>query len=416
MAFSCGIDFGTSNSAIAQALNSKVSLVPIEGTNTTIPSAIFYSPDVDPLFGRAAVKTFVERENGRFMRSFKRVLGTGLMQSGTIVNGKRVMFEDIITDFLSHIKNRAEEHTQKEFQNVVLGRPVHFVDSNSEADLRAQNNLEDIAKKSGFKNISFQFEPIAAAFSHEQFINEEKLALIVDIGGGTSDFTVIRLSPDGKEKSDRSADILANAGVRVGGNDFDKDFSINQFMAHFGYQTTYGDKNLIVPVSPFHEASEWSKINFLYTPQTMRMMRDVYAQSHRKRVLSRFIKLLEDEEVHLLLAEIERTKILLTDQKNVLSDLTFLEPSLGLEISREDFNKGVLKQVEKIKQSMVSCLRQAGVTKKEIDLIVLTGGTSEIPILKESICALFPHVQVSDKDKFSSVVQGLAHDSLRKFG
>src|SRR5690606_29664205 len=144
---------------------------------------------------------------GRFMRSLKRILGTPLMEQGTIINGKRKPFENIIADFLRQMKTTAEAASGQAFDSVVMGRPVHFIDHDPEGDRRAEQELCGIAKSVGFKNIEFQFEPIAAAFAHERKLTEEKLALVADIGGGTSDFTVIRLSPDNIGKAGRSDDI-----------------------------------------------------------------------------------------------------------------------------------------------------------------------------------------------------------------
>ena len=135
-----------------------------------------------------------------------------------------------------------------------MGRPVHFRDNDPSGDAQAQAELEKIARSVGFKHVAFQYEPIAAAFAHEQNLSSEKLAFVVDIGGGTSDFTVIRLSPTRKLKLDRSDDVLANTGVRIGGNDFDKDLSLKSFMPCFGLGSEYrsGDKNIKIPFGMKH--------------------------------------------------------------------------------------------------------------------------------------------------------------------
>src|SRR5690606_26933735 len=193
----CGLDFGTTNSTLALCRGGGVTLVPLEEGDITIPRAVFYSvASPSACFGRQAMRLFMEGEEGRFMRSLKRILGTNLMQDGTVVNGRLKKFEDILADFIGHMKAVAEKHSGVEITNVVLGRPVHFADNDSKTDSRAQEALQNIAKAVGFKHIVFQYEPIAAAFAHERKLASEKLALVVDIGGGTSDFTVIRLSRD----------------------------------------------------------------------------------------------------------------------------------------------------------------------------------------------------------------------------
>ena len=247
----CGIDFGTSNSSIAiAASNIKPKLIQVENSKTTIPSTIFYeNGKASPVFGEYAISSYTNGDQGRFMRSLKRVLGTDLMEQGTIVNSKSVKFENILAQFIKYLKNKAEAETNSEIKNVVMGRPVHFRDNDKKGDDLAQKQLENIAKMVGFENIVFQFEPIAAAYAHEEKILEEKLAIVIDIGGGTSDFSILKLGKNLQQKKNREDDILASSGVRIGGNDFDKNLSIASFMPELGYKTTYSEKNLVVPSS-----------------------------------------------------------------------------------------------------------------------------------------------------------------------
>lgn len=172
---SCGIDFGTSNSSVALAKEGNIHLVPVEQAHLTIPSALFFQrANNSAFYGRAAVNLFFEREQGRFMRSLKRVLGTSLMKQGTVVNGVSMNFSTIITSFLQHIKDKADADAGQEIEQVVMGRPVHFVDHDPAADARAQDELKAIAQRIGFTHIDFQFEPIAAAFAHEARLRGEK--------------------------------------------------------------------------------------------------------------------------------------------------------------------------------------------------------------------------------------------------
>src|SRR5688500_15048946 len=135
---SCGIDFGTSNSSIALANNHTISLVPVENTHLTIPSAIFFPHQVyKPCFGRAASDSFLSKKQGRYMRSLKRILGTSLVKQGTLINGKVIKFDNIISLFIKNLKDKATALVDQEIENVVMGRPVHFVDNDAEADKRA---------------------------------------------------------------------------------------------------------------------------------------------------------------------------------------------------------------------------------------------------------------------------------------
>ncbi|MBO0949357.1 Hsp70 family protein [Fibrella forsythiae] len=413
---SCGIDFGTSNSSIAIDSKGKISLVPVENASVTIPSAIFFQQrDNKALYGRKAISLFLNREPGRFMRSLKRVLGTSLMNQGTLVNGASMNFTTIISAFLSQLKEKADGAAGQEINSVVMGRPVHFVDNDSAADARAQAELTLIAQRVGFKHIEFQFEPIAAAFAHEAQLTGEKLAIVADLGGGTSDFTVIRLSNKFIHKPDRSSDILANTGVRIGGNDFDKDLSLAAIMPELGYRSTYGEKGLEVPLKPYQDLSEWSKVNFLYTPKLIMQMKQLLYQSHDKTRFSRLLKVLQDETGHTLLAAAEGTKIALTDNQMHEAALDFIDEGFFIPIGRGQFDEAIREEVEKISASAQQCIQEAGISTKAIELVILTGGSTEVHSVQAEFKRLFPNAAIADENKLSSVGLGLAYDSRNKF-
>ena len=411
----CGIDFGTSNSAIAISTAKGVTLAPVEGAHLTLPSALFYPVGKAPIYGRDAMRHFTEGEDGRFMRSLKRLLGTQLMNFGTLVNDKPRRFDEIIGGFVSYMKAKGEAISGKPVENVVMGRPVHFVDSDPDADYAAEEQLRRIAREAGFKNIEFQFEPIAAAFAHEPKLTSEKLALVVDIGGGTSDFTVIRLGPDRAKKLVRRDDILGNSGTRLGGNDLDKDLSLLSFMPPLGYKTTYGDKNLPVPLSWFHEMAEWSKINFLYNPKMKSEVKSVLRESHAPEKMARYAKLLQTETGHRLLATVEHVKIELTDQPATTAMLNFIEENLSVNVTRSDFERAISARMDKISDTISDCLATAGVQQNQIELIVLTGGPTDTPLIKSLIRNTFPAAAVSEENKLSSVALGLGYDSEKRF-
>lgn len=413
----CGIDFGTSNSSIAVAgPEQSPVLVPVENNKPTIPSTIFYQNGKNaPLFGSEAVNAYINGEQGRLMRSLKRVLGTDLMNSGTILNGKSVKFENILSQFIKNLKDKAQALHDCEAASVVMGRPVHFRDNDAKGDARAEAELTSVAKAVGFQNIVFQFEPIAAAYAHEVNIPDEKLACVVDIGGGTSDFTIIRIGRKLQSKADRSDDILASAGIRIGGNDFDKNLTIKAFMPELGLKTTYGDKNLFVPSSQYFDLAEWSKVNSVYSYQNKRTIQQVLAEAHEAAKYKRLLELVEKEQGHHLLGEAEKAKINLTDNDEYQVCLDFLDDKPLVHTFKTAFEDAINENVMKISASLKECLHQAGITSETVELIVLTGGSTEIPFVQQELCRLFRNAVVSGENKLSSVGLGLAYDSLRKF-
>ena len=413
---SCGIDFGTSNSSIALATEESVRLVPTENDHNTIPSAMFFlRKDNAAFFGREAINLFLKKTPGRLMRSLKRVLGTSIMNQGTMVNGEIMKFDQIIANYLNVLKEKAEAEAGKVIEAVTMGRPVHFIDNNTEADRKAEAELAIIAKKIGFKHVSFQFEPIAAAFAHEQKISNEKLAMVVDLGGGTSDFSVIKLSNKYCKKADRSDDILANTGIRIGGNEFDKDLSLAAIMPLIGYRSTYGEKKLEVPLYHYHDLSEWSKVNSLYTIRIISQVKQLLFESHEKEKYRRLLKILHDESGHSLLATTEEAKIALTDSKSYKASFDFLETGLTSEINQDIFNNAIEGRIEKIRETSIDCLKKATIKKEEIQLVILTGGTTEVPKVQSEFKKLFPNAEISGENKLSSVGLGLAYDSHNKF-
>jgi hypothetical chaperone protein len=223
----CGIDFGTSNSTAGwrrpgQSAPSSL-LLPLEDGKLTLPSVVFFhAEDAHVSYGRAALADYLAGHEGRLMRSLKSLLGTSMMDDHTEVMGRALPFRDLLAQFVGELKRRAEQAAGREFTRAVLGRPVFFVDDDHKADQRAERTLEEIARKAGLRDIAFQYEPIAAAFDYESQITREELVLVVDIGGGTSDFALIRLSPERAGRPERRDDILASGGVHIGGTDFDK--------------------------------------------------------------------------------------------------------------------------------------------------------------------------------------------------
>lgn len=405
-----GIDFGTTNSAAGiTGLMQDPVMVNLEEEKQTIPSALFFSfKGKETLFGRAARDAYLSGEEGRFMRSLKRILGTDLMNHYTQIGKDVWHFDEILSLFMKQIKNKIEEKAQQEITDIVLGRPVRFQNDSEEVDKNAQNKLLQIATLSGFKNIHFQFEPIAAAFAHEQKLTHEALAFIVDIGGGTSDFTLIRLGPNRKNKKERSDDILASTGIMIGGNDFDKQLSITDFMPELGKGITYGEKNLKVPLKPYYDLSEWSKINGCYDSKYILPLEDISFQANNKR-FNRLLEVLHHQLGHKLLDYVEESKILLSNKNRFGLHLDFLSENPSVILKKEDFEKSISQIIHSITLPLTECLKTAGITADNVELVILTGGSTEIPLVNQTFKSFFKKAVFSEENKLSSVAQGLTY-------
>src|SRR6202012_1463711 len=279
-------------------------LAALEGDPVTIPSAIFYKADGGAHIGRRAIEAYVEGDPGRLMRSLKSVLGTSLIDETTRVGRERLSFRDVIAYYVGALKRRAEQVLGYSLQQVVHGRPVHFVDDNPAGDAKAEATLRDIAESVGFRDISFQFEPIAAALDYERQIGSEEVALIADIGGGTSDFSLVRLGPQPHGKADRAADILANDGVRIGGTDFDRQLSLGVVMPLFGFGSPMQREGLDVPPSYFQDLATWSNINRMYERQVLLDIRKVRREAREPELLDRLVRVVEEQRGHTLAMEV----------------------------------------------------------------------------------------------------------------
>ena len=349
------------------------------------------------------------------MRSLKSILGSELMKESTLVGARAMTFSDIIGCFIGEIKKRAEQSIGNELTNVVMGRPVHFVDDDTMADARAEDELRAIALAQGFKNIAFEFEPIAAARDYESKLAKEELVLVVDIGGGTSDFSVIRLSPAARLNPDRSGDILANAGVHIGGTDFDKRFSLDVVMPHFGYGSKLKN-NLDAPKTEFHMLATWHLINFLYTQKNKTAVRNIYNDSEERDLIKRFMNVLENQRGHDIAAQVEAAKIILSEQPNALMDLGFAEQDWVLSSTQTDLIRATENDVTKIIATALQTVGQgAGLNTSAIDSIFMTGGSTALPGFIDEVRRAFPDASIMQGDRFSSVATGLGISAARIF-
>jgi len=412
-----GIDFGTSNSTVGFMENGKPRLVALENGQVTMPSAVFFNfEDNHTHFGRRAIADYTDNVEGRLLRALKSVLGTSLIHEKTRIKAHSIAFSDIIGSFLLYLKEKLEAQLGDTVDNVVLGRPVHFVDEDEDADRRAQDELEKAAIKRGFRNIAFQFEPIAAALDYEQRVSREELALIIDIGGGTSDFSIVRVSPERAKAADRKDDILANTGVHIGGTDFDRLLSMAHLMPELGYKTQTKDGKRNLPAGYFFDLATWQRINLLYTSKAMTDLRQIRYEAERPELVERMIDIVRHRQGHALAGRIEAAKIELTDSAETAMEIALTDETLRVPMTRAGLDSAITEAVGRVTATVSKTLEDAGLKPEQITTLFLTGGSTAIPLLKQSVFALFPGATVVEGDMFGSVGLGLALDASRKFG
>lgn len=411
-----GIDFGTSNSTVGWWRPDTEPLIALEDDKITLPSVIFFNVEERrPVYGRLALHEYLEGYEGRLMRSLKSLLGSSLLKSETTVLGSAMPFKDLLGLFIGELKKRAETVAGREFESVVLGRPVFFVDDDPKADQEAQDTLVAVAQKLGFKDVSFQYEPLAAAFDYERSIQREELVLIVDIGGGTSDFSLVRLSPERREVADRQGDILATGGVHIGGTDFDKQLSIQGVMPLFGYGSKM-KSDAFMPTSYHLNLATWHTINAVYAQKSQLALQNMRYDIVDATGIDRLFKLIEQRAGHWLAMQVEASKIELSDAERRDIDLARVEAGLVAELSRELFEGAIGPLLERVRGSISELLNSADVDPARVDTVFFTGGSSGVPALRQSVAAMLPNARHVDGDRFGGIGNGLAIEAMKRYG
>jgi hypothetical chaperone protein len=425
----CAIDFGTSNSAIAiPAPGGAMRLVELEPGHQTMPTAVFYfvegrhDADGPPrAFGRAAVAAYIEGTEGRLMRSMKSILGSGLIDQTTDVGGGRgVKYADILAGYLKRLRRKALEAGAPEPLNkVVLGRPVFFVDEDPARDAVAQKSLELAAHAVGFDEVHFQYEPIAAAFDYESKINAERIVLVADIGGGTSDFSVVRVGPERMKRLDRRDDILANHGVHIAGTDFDRHIELASILRELGYRSLgperAGQPAREVPSGVYFDLATWHLINTVYSPGRVAELRSMRSFYGNPRHHERLMTVVEDHLGHELAARAESAKIAVSGGGDTVIDLGLVESGLSVPLGEATAVAALEADIGRIVQAGRDTVAQAGLKPEQIDALYFTGGSTGLRLLAERIAADYPAAEAVRGDRFASVATGLGLHAARLF-
>ncbi len=414
-------------------------LVPLEAGQPTMPTAVFYRADTptqqleaERLYGRAAMAAYVEGVEGRLMRSMKSILGSSLLDQSTDIGaGRAVRYRDVVTGYLRHLKQLAEHTAGHSVQRAVLGRPVFFVDDDPVRDAQAQAALLQAAQQVGFDEVVFQYEPIAAALDYEQQAPHEQLVLVADIGGGTSDFSLVRVGPQrskaGEAAGNRRSDILANHGVHLAGTDFDRLIELASILPLLGYRSLRPPeptKNKSagaasareVPHAIYFDLATWHLINTVYAPARLaelRSMKSWYAQPKHH---SRLMTTLEERLGHALAAAAEQAKIDVATSGQAHIDLGVLEAGLHSQLQEAQAAAALEADLQKIVAAATETTRMAGVAPEQVDVLYFTGGSTGLTPLVDRITASFAKAQQVRGNRFASVAQGLGLHARAVFG
>ena len=413
----CAIDFGTSNSAVAVPDGALLKLAPVEGAYTTLPTAVFFNTDENTReFGRASLAAYIDGFDGRLMRSMKSILGSPLAENSTdLGDGSAIKYTDVIAIFVDHLKRSAEKSAGGPINRAVLGRPVFFVDDDPRADQMAQQQLEAAARSVGLREIHFQYEPIAAAFDYESHLTQEGLVLVADIGGGTSDFSLVRVGPERMQRVERKDDVLAHHGVHVAGTDFDRRVELATILRELGYQSL-DPEGREIPNRTYFDLATWHLINTVYAPKRvseLALMRHLFTEvKHHDRLM----RVVERRLGHALAAHAEEAKIGVAAGGETVIDLDEVEDDLRLAFDEAQLIKSGQDETQRIVQAARDTVQAAGVASRDVDAIYFTGGSTGLAFLSGALAAAFPDAKAVFGDRLASVATGLGIHARRLFG
>lgn len=412
------VDFGTSNSLLsaanAEATCPPIPLDPSASDPTVLRSLLFFGPDQFSC-GAAAIDDFVANGmQGRFIRSIKKYLPDRGF-SGTQIGRRLTTIEDLIGRFLRTMRERANQHFDADVDRVVLGRPAKF-SADPDEDRLAEQRLERAALSAGFREVSFCPEPVAAAHDFHLDLDRPTTVLVADFGGGTSDYTIVRMRPEGFDASD----VLALGGVSIAGDALDGSLMRHKIARHFGAEVTYrvplGSNRLTMPRSIVEKLCSPADMTVLQHRDVLAFLRDVQAWSlggEDQQRMDQLLCLVEDSLAFRVFDAIERAKCELSERASV--EFRFEYPTMHIreDISRADFDAASERAIDSILGTLDQTVAGAGMSFDDIDVVCCTGGTARVPRIAGAIGQRFGHGKVRQLRSFHSVVQGLAERARR---
>ncbi|OAT39377.1 molecular chaperone [Proteus myxofaciens] len=439
-----GFDYGTSNCSVAIMKEGKPTLLPLEGDKFYIPStlcaptresvsehlfrhlnikpttaigeqllrkSIAFNRDEDIdlmpediLFGQAALDLYLnDPRDVYYVKSPKSFLGASGLH-----DIQKCFFEDLVCAMMANIKHQAEKTTQEIITDTVIGKPINFNGLGGDAsNKQAEAILVNAAKRAGFKNIVFEFEPVAAGLEYEATLNKDQIVLVVDIGGGTTDCSIIQMGPSYQGKTDRSSALLAHSGQRVGGNDLDIYLAFKQLMPLFGMTglTTSGIK---LPLKQFWDPIAINNVEAqkeFYSRQNLAVLNQLRRDAKEPEKITRLLEVYNETLGYNIVRRAEEAKIALSASPEYLANINLFNETLSLNIHQEQMIESINSPKNKMMELVNEAVLQSGVKP---DVIFMTGGSARSPFLCQEIEKQLPNVPIVKGNDFGSVTAGLA--------
>ena len=421
-----GLDFGTTNSAIAVADSSRQAKLATfaDGSATTNNfRSILYFParergsrqKSETKAGPDAINAYLDAETkGRLIVSVKSYLASSLF-TATSIEGFFFTLEELIAIILRRLRTAAMQQFDTTATRVVMGRPVRFSGAESAKDeALALERLRSAAELAGFEQISFEFEPVAAAYQYETQLDHDELVLIGDFGGGTSDFTLAQLGP-GRKQAGRNP-VVGTSGLGIAGDTFDSRIMMRLVAPKLGLGSHYVSlgKELPVPVWVYSQLSSWHHMFLLKDPKTMAILQQVKRQASEREKVAALIQIISENLGYALYRAVEHTKVELTEKE--VGTFRFSQSTVQMDDSLErwQFESWIQEDIQKIAACISELLDKAGVNRTDIDRVFLTGGSSFVPVVRRFFSKTFGAGKVRGGEELTTVAKGLALRALEE--
>jgi hypothetical chaperone protein len=423
MRIGIGLDFGTTNSSIAIARPDRSSEAVLfssaEGKTETYRSVLYFEPKSPATTGPLAIERYLAAdEKGRLIQSLKSFLASRLFTS-TNVFGRQYTLEDLITIILRDLRTQAEAQAGQMAGTpdvpIVVGRPVRYSNANSAEDNEfALSRLKKAIEKAGIGPVIFEYEPVAAAYFYESTLDHDELIMIGDFGGGTSDFSLLRVGPSARRDRARNGGILGNEGVALAGDAFDARIVRNLVSPALGRGSQFHsvDKVLPMPTWVYSDLERWHYLSFLKSNDTLQMLRSIEAHSLEPKKIAALLHVVEGDLGFYLHQSVQATKSALSREES--SRFLFEDYSIRVEASvkRAAFERWIREELQKIRGCIDRLLEGTGVAAPDVDRVFLTGGSSLVPAVRHIFEERFGNEKISSGSEFTSVARGLALRAL----
>src|SRR5579863_6092252 len=419
-----GIDFGTTNSSVALADGDgglRLASFYFRGEPTESYRSVLYFEQqksatghkrTHGLTGPAAIERYLESdEKGRLIQSLKSHLSSRSL-TGTEIFGRRHKLEEVISRLLNDLRKAAEHQFGQPISRATVGRPVRFVGSeSSDDDDFALERLRQAFALGGIEHVEFEMEPVGAAYSYEATLDHDELILIGDFGGGTSDFSLLRVGPGVRRRGRTASDLVGNGGVGLAGDAFDARIVRKLVSPALGSDSQARSMNKLLTAVPawiYANLERWHYLSFLRTNNVREILKSARIRALEPEKIEALIAIVDEDLGYQLHQSVQELKFELSRAQDAEFRFCGGGMDLRIPVTRAKFESWIKEELEAIEGAVDSLLRAAGIHARDVDRVFLTGGSSFVPAVRRIFSTRFGKDRIRGGHEFTSVAYGLA--------